>query len=53
MKKKRITWVDVTKGFLMILVVMGHYPGELDFPLAKVYLLVSYACFFHFKWVVF
>ena len=35
MKKKRITWVDVTKGFLMILVVIGHYPGELDFPLAK------------------
>lgn len=35
MKKKRITWVDITKGFLMILVVIGHYPGELDFPLAK------------------
>ncbi|WP_252502153.1 acyltransferase family protein [Sporosarcina sp. Marseille-Q4943] len=35
MKKKRLTWVDVTKGFLMILVVIGHYPGELDFPLAK------------------
>ena len=35
MKKKRITWVDVTKGFLMILVVIGHYPGELDFPLSK------------------
>ncbi|MGN7387343.1 acyltransferase family protein [Sporosarcina sp. SAFN-015] len=35
MKKTRLTWVDVTKGFLMILVVIGHYPGELDFPLAK------------------
>ncbi|OBW58937.1 fucose 4-O-acetylase [Solibacillus silvestris] len=35
MKNKRITWVDITKGFLMILVVIGHYPGELDFPLAK------------------
>lgn len=35
MSKKRLTWVDVTKGFLMILVVIGHYPGELDFPLAK------------------
>lgn len=35
MTKKRLTWVDVTKGFLMILVVIGHYPGELDFPLAK------------------
>lgn len=33
--KKRITWVDITKGFLMILVVIGHYPGELEFPLAK------------------
>ncbi len=27
--------MDITKGFLMILVVIGHYPGELDFPLAK------------------
>lgn len=35
MSKKRLTWVDVTKGFLMILVVIGHYPGELDFPLSK------------------
>ncbi|SIT70353.1 acyltransferase family protein [Edaphobacillus lindanitolerans] len=35
MAKKRLTWVDVTKGFLMILVVIGHYPGELDFPLSK------------------
>lgn len=35
MKKNRLTWVDVTKGFLMILVVIGHYPGELDFPLSK------------------
>ena len=41
MKKKRLTWVDVTKGFLMILVVMGHYPGELDFPLA------TYIYWFH------
>ena len=35
MKKQRLSWVDVTKGFLMILVVIGHYPGELDFPLSK------------------
>lgn len=35
MNKRRLTWVDVTKGFLMILVVIGHYPGELDFPLSK------------------
>lgn len=35
MEKKRLSWVDVTKGFLMILVVIGHYPGQLDFPLAK------------------
>ncbi|MEI4770033.1 acyltransferase family protein [Psychrobacillus sp. FJAT-51614] len=35
MSKKRLTWVDVTKGFLMILVVIGHYPGELEFPLGK------------------
>ncbi|MFF2754773.1 acyltransferase family protein [Psychrobacillus sp. NPDC058041] len=35
MSQKRLTWVDVTKGFLMILVVIGHYPGELDVPLIK------------------
>ena len=35
MAQKRLTWVAVTKGFLMILVVIGHYPGELDFPLNK------------------
>jgi len=35
MNKKRLTWVDVTKGLLMILVVVGHYPGQLDFPLGK------------------
>ncbi|WP_075618471.1 acyltransferase family protein [Paenisporosarcina indica] len=35
MEKKRLSWVDVTKGFLMILVVIGHYPGQLDFPLGK------------------
>ena len=35
MNKKRLSWVDVTKGLLMILVVIGHYPGQLDFPLAK------------------
>ncbi|WP_342542224.1 acyltransferase family protein [Paenisporosarcina sp. FSL H8-0542] len=35
MDKKRLSWVDVTKGFLMILVVIGHYPGQLDFPLGK------------------
>ena len=41
MSKKRLTWVDVTKGFLMILVVIGHYPGELDFP------LITYIYWFH------
>ncbi|WP_303969187.1 acyltransferase family protein [Sporosarcina ureae] len=35
MKNKRLSWVDITKGFLMILVVIGHFPGELDFPLVK------------------
>ena len=35
MKKKRLTWIDLTKGLLMIFVVMGHYPGELNFPLSK------------------
>ncbi|MFJ5770844.1 acyltransferase family protein [Psychrobacillus sp. NPDC093180] len=35
MTQKRLTWVDVTKGFLMILVVIGHYPGELNFPFIK------------------
>lgn len=35
MNKKRLSWVDGVKGFLMILVVIGHYPGQLDFPLVK------------------
>lgn len=35
MTKKRLTWVDALKGFLMILVVVGHYPGDLSFPLAQ------------------
>ena len=35
MNKQRLSWLDITKGFLMILVVIGHYPGELDFPLSK------------------
>ena len=35
MEKKRLNWVDVTKGLLMILVVIGHFPGQLDFPLGK------------------
>lgn len=41
MNNRRLTWVDVIKGFLMILVVIGHYPGELDFP------LVTYIYWFH------
>lgn len=35
MDTKRLTWVDITKGLLMILVVVGHYPGQLEFPLGK------------------
>lgn len=37
MAKERLTWVDTTKGFLMILVVIGHYAGPMatDFPLIK------------------
>lgn len=41
MTKKRLTWVDVTKGFLMILVVVGHFPGDLDHP------LLQYIYWFH------
>ena len=41
MAKKRLMWVDVTKGFLMILVVIGHYPGEVDFP------FITYIYWFH------
>ncbi|WP_419959931.1 acyltransferase family protein [Psychrobacillus sp. BM2] len=41
MANKRLTWVDVTKGFLMILVVIGHYPGDLDFP------FITYIYWFH------
>ncbi|WP_146550280.1 acyltransferase family protein [Rummeliibacillus suwonensis] len=43
MTKKRLTWVDATKGFLMILVVIGHYPEpeQLDHP------LLTYIYWFH------
>lgn len=41
MKKKRLTWVDATKGFLMLLVVIGHYPKPLDYP------LLTYIYWFH------
>jgi len=41
MTKQRLTWVDVTKGFLMILVVVGHFPGDLDYP------LLQYIYWFH------
>lgn len=41
MSQNRLTWVDVTKGFLMILVVIGHYPGDLDFP------FIQYIYWFH------
>ncbi|MGE7622205.1 acyltransferase family protein [Viridibacillus sp. NPDC096237] len=41
MTKKRLAWVDVTKGFLMILVVVGHFPGDLDHP------LLQYIYWFH------
>lgn len=30
--KQRLTWVDATKGLLMLFVVIGHYPGELEHP---------------------
>nr|WP_316046916.1 acyltransferase family protein [Planococcus glaciei] len=37
MAKQRLTWVDITKGFLMILVVIGHFSGPMptEFPLVK------------------
>ena len=37
MAKARLTWVDAAKGFLMILVVVGHYSGPTmtDFPFIK------------------
>lgn len=41
MTKKRITWLDAAKGFLMILVVLGHYPGDMPFP------LIQYIYWFH------
>lgn len=39
--KKRIHWLDAAKGFLMILVVLGHYPHEIQFP------LIQYIYWFH------
>lgn len=41
MAKKRIHWLDAAKGFLMILVVLGHYPHEMPFP------LIQYIYWFH------
>ncbi len=38
---QRLTWVDAIKGFLMILVVIGHYPGEMDHP------ILTYIYWFH------
>lgn len=37
MAKARLTWVDAAKGFLMVLVVIGHYSGPTmtDFPFVK------------------
>lgn len=37
MAKTRLTWVDATKGFLMVLVVVGHYSGPTmtEFPFVK------------------
>ncbi len=41
MSKKRLTWVDAVKGLLMVLVVIGHYPKDLDYP------LLTYIYWFH------
>ncbi|WP_342526300.1 acyltransferase family protein [Chryseomicrobium sp. FSL W7-1435] len=41
MAKKRIHWLDAAKGFLMILVVLGHYPHDMPFP------LIQYIYWFH------
>lgn len=38
---QRLAWVDAMKGFLMILVVIGHYPGEMDHP------ILTYIYWFH------
>lgn len=32
MVKKRLDWVDAAKGLLMILVVIGHFPEEVENP---------------------
>ncbi len=53
MEKKRLSWVDVTKGFLMILVVIGHYPGQLDFPLGKYIYWFHMPAFFIFSGMFF
>lgn len=41
MTKRRIHWLDATKGFLMILVVLGHFPHEMPIP------LIQYIYWFH------
>lgn len=41
MTKKRLTWVDAVKGFLMIMVVIGHYPKHIDYP------IITYIYWFH------
>lgn len=43
MAKARLTWVDTAKGFLMILVVVGHYSG----PTMTDFSFIKYIYWFH------
>ncbi len=43
MAKERLTWVDAVKGFLMVLVVIGHYSG----PMPVESPLITYIYWFH------
>ena len=53
MQKKRLMWVDALKGFLMILVVIGHSVWRVGLPIHYIYYLVSHASLFPIKWIIF
>ena len=56
MEKKRLIWADSLKGWLIILVVLGHtiqntIGGLRIKSLMESDILVPYACFYGCKWL--
>lgn len=59
-ENKRIVWVDYLKAFTCLLVVIGHLlqslqkagiPQNLQLTNFIIYLFVSYASFYVYKWI--